>query len=316
MSKGDRLNSSGLSFWDHVYNLRERGLIPRVWKAGHLRAFMEEPVGPSYSRNTINVNPSNSSISIDGEAIGDFVKKGAAPKAWRVGRGQYRLIADPENDERARQLEMERAVTMADVIRSSRKQAAKSFGAATSTPASHYERSSWPRSLLMQTGMYPHIEVGLTTEDRQAMSGLSAAERAAHIVRKHLLERFGPDAEIEVDDKGAGLRVSVGGEQLQIEVNGTESSAMDWEHMKISDQRAHYALTSGGAAMYRVVNISGSNPRIYILNHGQHFTLEPEPGWAVKKITPEDARYPLRGEPYTYDLPFEPVAEGDWEVLA
>ena len=122
--------------------------------------------------------------------------------------------------------------------------------------------------------------------------------------------------EIEKDVDGADMIISAGGEQMRIEVKGTESSFMDWELIKISDQRAHYALTSGGATMYRVVNISGSNPRIYILNHGQHFTLEPEPTWAVRKVTPKDARYPLRGEPYTFDLPFEPVAEDDWEVMS
>lgn len=309
------MNSSGSSFWKHVYNLRERGLIPRVWKAGHLRAYLQDPVGPSYSPNTVNVYPSNSSVSAEGNSIGDFVLRGAVPKFWRVGRGQYQLVADPEDDEQTQRAELERAIARAKAVRSSRTQASRSLIVATS-PSLQYEADSRTQSPSALTGMFPSVEVEMTAEDRQAMSGLSTTEKAVCIVRKHLLERFGPDAEIKMDEESTALRISVGTEQIRIEVNGTDTSVMDWEHMKISDQRAHYALTSGGAAMYRVVNISGSNPRIYILSHGEHFTLEPEPAWAVKKVVLKDEKYPLRGEPYTYDQPFEPVAEGEWEVMA
>ena len=307
------MNRSGFSFWDHVYSLRERGLIPRIWKAGHLREFMEEPTGPSYSRNTINVNPSNSSVSTDGNAVGDFVKKGAAPKVWRVARGQYRLVADPEDDDVIQQAEIQRAIAKADKRRSSSEYPYLAEHKPPTSPEGLYVRRE---TSLGPPGIYPSVEVELTSEDRRAMAGLGAAESTGYIVRKYLVDRYGDDVEIEEDVDGADLIVSAGGEQMRIEVKGTESSFMDWELIKISDQRAHYALTSGGATMYRVVNISGSNPRIYILNHGQHFTLEPEPTWAVRKVTPKDARYPLRGEPYTFDLPFEPVAEHDWEVMS
>ena len=309
------MNSSGMSFWDHVYNLRERGLIPRSWKVGHLRTYLQEPVGPSYSPNTVTVNPSNSSVSAEGNVIGDFVKRGAAPKAWRVGRGQYQLISDPEDDEQTQYAEVLRAADMANAVRSFRTHTARQPASPTAQLA-HYDAGSRPQSRDLLAGMYPSVEVELTPGDLQAMAALDADKRAVHIVRKHLLERFGPGAEIELDEEGAGLHVSAGGERLRIQVESTESPVMDWEHMKISDQRAHYALTRGEATMYRVVNISGANPRIYILNHGQHFTLEPEPTWAVKKIVPKDDKYPLRGEPYTFDLPFEPVAADDWEVMA
>ncbi len=309
------MNSSGLSFWEHVYNLRKRSLIPRIWKAGHLRAYLQDPVGPSYSPNTVNVNPSNSSVSAEGNSIGDFVLRGAVPKAWRVGRGQYQLIVDPEDDEETQRAELERAIAMANAARSSRSQISRSIPAPAS-PSLEYSAGSQTRSRFALTGMYPSVEVELTTEDRQAMRTLSIQERAVFIVRRHLHERFGPGAVIEADERGADLRVSAEGERHIVQIEATDSPVMDWEQMKISDQRAHYALTSGGATMYRVVNISGQNPRIYILNHGEHFTLEPEPTWAVKKVTPADEKYPLRGEPYTYDMPFEPVAQEDWEVMA
>ena len=124
----------------------------------------------------------------------------------------------------------------------------------------------------------------------------------------------GRRAEIEEDRDGADLTVSVDGRRERIEVKGTESSTLDWHKLKVSSQRSHDALTRGGASIYRVVDVSGPNPRIYVLTHGRHFNLEHEPRWAVKRVPPQDGRYPLRGEPYRYDLPHEPVAADDWAI--
>ena len=35
----------------------------------------------------------------------------------------------------------------------------------------------------------------------------------------------------------------------------------------------------------------------------------------AKRVTPKDDRYPLRGLPYRYDRPHDPVALEDWEIL-
>ena len=43
--------------------------------------------------------------------------------------------------------------------------------------------------------------------------------------------------------------------------------------------------------------------------------LEPEPRWAVKRIPPDNERYPMLGKPYRYDRPHDPVALDDWEFL-
>ena len=101
----------------------------------------------------------------------------------------------------------------------------------------------------------------------------------------------------------------------RIEVKGTASKDIAWSQLKVSSQKSHDALESGEAAMYRVVDVEGTQPRIYMLTYGQDFTLEPEPRWAVKKTRMEDDRYPLRGRPYRYLKPHEPVAQDDWETL-
>ena len=35
----------------------------------------------------------------------------------------------------------------------------------------------------------------------------------------------------------------------------------------------------------------------------------------AKRVTPKDDRYPMRGLPYRYDRPHDPVALDDWEFL-
>ena len=35
-----------MAFWEHVYVLRRKDLIPREWKRVHLRPHLEKPQGP------------------------------------------------------------------------------------------------------------------------------------------------------------------------------------------------------------------------------------------------------------------------------
>ena len=94
-----------MSFWDEVYKLREQGLIPRVWTRECLRPHL---LGP-YTPNSINTIPSNQSITRDGKEIGNYVKHGRDPKAWRVGRGEFQLVVDPDDDEATQETERLRA---------------------------------------------------------------------------------------------------------------------------------------------------------------------------------------------------------------
>ena len=163
---------------------------------------------------------------------------------------------------------------------------------------------------------YPSAPISLSSADLKLLDGRSTEQKALYIVHKHLLAEYGDRAEIEQDRDGADLRVSVDGRTERIEVKGTESSTLAWPQLKVSSQKSHDALIDGDASIYRVVDVSSANPRIYILRHGEHFTLEPEPRWAVKRVPLGDDRYPLRGQPYRYDRPYDPVAEDEWEALA
>ncbi|MDE2990641.1 MAG: hypothetical protein OXU21_06215 [Chloroflexota bacterium] len=300
------------TFWEHVYDLRARDLIPRVWRTGDLRPFLAGPESPQFALTTINVCPFNSSVSTDGTKVGDFVAKGAAPKVWRVGRGQFQLVEDPGDDGATREAEKRRAMNRADQLRLRTKATSgRRGGAFVSTPA----RSTPPTEPLPESSnRYPSFSIALDPAQRQELASLSTANKAVSIVRAHLRDRYGNRAEIEDDRDGVDLRISIDGRRERVEIKGTESPTLDWHMLKVSSRKSHDALTSGDAAIYRVVDVSGPTPRIYVLTHGQHFTLEPEPRWAVKRVTPADERYSLRGEPYRYELPHEPVASDDWEL--
>ena len=96
-----------MAFWEHVYELRRKGLIPREWKWAHLERYLEKPQGP-FQRTTIMTVPYNLSLEKDGRA-GNFVRKGQLPKAWRLGEGVFQLIVDPDDDEKVQDRELVQA---------------------------------------------------------------------------------------------------------------------------------------------------------------------------------------------------------------
>ena len=157
----------------------------------------------------------------------------------------------------------------------------------------------------------PHtpITIALTEADRESMASLRTEGKALFIVRKHLEEKYGGRAKVQEDGNGVDLQVDVDGRTERIEVKGTEKTTIAWQQLKVSSQKSHNALKKGDAALYRVVNVDSVHPCIHVLIYGRDFTLEPEPRWAVKRVPPKDDRYPLRGEPYRYDLPYDPVAD-------
>ena len=138
-----------------------------------------------------------------------------------------------------------------------------------------------------------------------------------YIVNKHLKDKYGDQAEIEEDRDGADLRVSVDGQTERIEVKGTESSTLAWSQLKVSSQKSHDALKEGDTSMYRVVDVSSARTRASTslrMDGTSLWSLRPR--WTVKRVPlGGQDRYPLRGEPYRYDRPYDPVAEDDWEAL-
>lgn len=306
---------AALTSWESIYRAREEGRIPRVWKRGHLRELLQEPTGP-FSLNTINTIPSNYYITVNSTEMGNSVLKGSDPKVWLVRRGQYQLIADPDDDAATQEAEMSRAKALAAELRSRNESGGEQpHEASTPYPESKARPSPEAESVPGSPDLYPSVPVPLSAMDIELLDGRSTEQKALYIVHKHLLAEYGDQIEIELDRDGADLRVSVLGHTERIEVKATESSTLAWPELKVSSQKSHDALMGGNASIYRIVEVSSANPRIYFLTHGRHFTLEPESRWAVKRVPQGDSRYPLRGEPYRYDRRYDPVAAGEWETL-
>lgn len=314
------------TLWECVYDARYEGLIPRVWRTMDLIDVLTPPDG-RFSPNTVSVLPYNGSVSREGNGIGDFVKRGVEPKAWRVGRGKFQLVVDPDDDtdqqNTQRELAKKRAQELIAQIR-------RSAGHRTGVRALRSSRQGQPDprteagSSISPTNSRPArasvldepVSIALGELDHRNMADLRTEQKALYIVEKYIRDEYGEQVEIAEDRDGADLRISVGGKTVKrIEVKGTASKDLAWSQLKVSSQKSHDALESGDASMYRVVDVEGTKPRIFELAYGRDFTLEPEPRWAVKQIRPEDDRYPLRGRPYRYDHPEDPVAGDDWETL-
>ena len=109
--------STSTTFWEEVYELRKKRLIGdnsgRIWK----RADLHKYIGQKFAATTINTAPGNYSISMEGNEIGKSVENGQSPKAWRVGRGLFQLIEDPDDDPETQQAQMRRAMARAKELR-------------------------------------------------------------------------------------------------------------------------------------------------------------------------------------------------------
>ena len=306
------------TFWECIYDARLEGRIPRIWRTRELIEVLTPPAG-RFSPNTVSVLPYNGSLSEGGNGIGDYVKRGVEPKAWRVGRGRFQLIVDPDDDADQQSTQRELARMRAVELREQARHTAGQINPAMRTRPRILKRSETPERSGKEASTDRPDDAGSTTLDDldlQEPAELSTEQKALNIVEKHLRAVYGEDVGIVEDQDGVDLKIIVNGQTVKrIEVKGTASKDLAWSQLKVSSQRSHDALESGDATIYRVVDVEGTNPRIFELTHGQDFTLEPEPRWAVRQTRPKDDRYPLRGRPYRYNLPFEPVAQDDWETL-
>lgn len=168
----------------------------------------------------------------------------------------------------------------------------------------------------MSSGDYESYSVSLSAAERESMYGLSTGAKAEKIILKHFASEHGDQIRVEPDLNGADLKVFLDGKIIRIEVKGTSATTMAWSFMKALGQKSYDDLKSGKVALFHVVDVDSQNPRIYVLKHGRDFYLEQELKWSIKPVKLEDKdRYPLRGLPYRYDDPFEPVAIEDWEFL-
>ena len=134
---------------------------------------------------------------------------GYDPKVWLVGRGQYQLIGDPDDDAATQEAATRRATRLAAELRARKGHHHETPVAVADLP----ERTgSQTESELGKSDLYPSIPVALTPSERQALTGRVAEQKAMYIVNKHLKDKYGSQVEIEEDRGGADLRVSVGRE--------------------------------------------------------------------------------------------------------
>ena len=304
------MNSAPTTFWEKVCELREKGRaqgLDLIWK----RADLHKYLGLEFAATTINTAPSNYSISMEGNDIGKSVENGQSPKAWRVGRGQFQLIEDPDDDIETQRAQMRLAMKRAEELRERKRNTAIHSEIVSASQSSVAQ--SKPETV--PSDMYSTLPVALTEGAREKADDLSTEQKALNIVRALLKDRYGEDVVIEEDRDGADLRVMIDGKTERIEVKGTKDSDIAWHKLKVSSKKSHDALVSGAASIYRVVDVDSANPCVHILIYGEDFILEPEPRWAVKRIPPNNERYPMRGLPYRYERPHDPVALEDWEIL-
>jgi mRNA-degrading endonuclease RelE of RelBE toxin-antitoxin system len=84
-----------MTFYEHIISLRKERRIPTIWRSEDIRPFLKN----YFRSNTINVYPANCSITPDGKEAGDYVKKGQAPKFYRMGKGLYVVIEEYDQNE-------------------------------------------------------------------------------------------------------------------------------------------------------------------------------------------------------------------------
>lgn len=73
------------------------------------------------------------------------------------------------------------------------------------------------------------------------------------------------------------------GKATEYEVKGTQSESLKFDQLKVSGNYSYKKLVSG-MELIRVTNIRKTNMKIYFLKYGVHFTMKPEPRWAIKEI--------------------------------
>lgn len=103
-----------MNFWDTVYELRQRRAIPRSWTKSSLLPYLQG----THNEKMIDFVVSGNSVSRDGRQVGRNIRFGFPPQAWRMGRGRFQLLADPDDEpatwQAERQLAAELAETLAD----------------------------------------------------------------------------------------------------------------------------------------------------------------------------------------------------------
>lgn len=129
---------------------------------------------------------------------------------------------------------------------------------------------------------YEKLEAQFPRGEGSALIG----NRAKEIVKLHF-RCEDPTCRFVPPELGADLKVvfSTDRPSTTLEIKGTEQSDIAWQQLKVSSEHSYRLLTEKKIPLYRVIDVFGRNPSIYILIHGVDFELAPEPRWSIKRIS-------------------------------
>src|SRR6266496_146750 len=115
-----------------------------------------------------------------------------------------------------------------------------------------------------------HDELELLEKRWPKSKGNGSIEgRAVEIVQLYF-GRKDPQCAFELPERGADLHVVLSGqgEPLTIEVKGTVSRGLAWNQIKVSSANSWRLLTEKSMPVYRVSDVFGTSPTIFVLLHG------------------------------------------------
>jgi hypothetical protein len=124
----------------------------------------------------------------------------------------------------------------------------------------------------------------LNRESPRGKGSALIGKRAEKIIRIHF-RRKDPRCEFKHPKNGADLHVvfSDNEESLTLEIKGTDEAGIAWQKLKVSSKHSWRLLTEEKIPLYRVTDVFGQIPVIYVLIHDRDFELEPEPRWSIKR---------------------------------
>ena len=109
-------------------------------------------------------------------------------------------------------------------------------------------------------------------------------KRAEEIVKIYF-RKMDPACEFRSPPRGADLDILLSsGKSIVIEVKGTASIELAWPQLKVSSQDSWKLLAEKHVPVYRVTDVFGRSPSIYVLTYGEDFTLQAEPRWTFKQV--------------------------------
>ena len=103
-------------------------------------------------------------------------------------------------------------------------------------------------------------------------------------IAKEYFKQVYSNPQFPITDKGIDLTVINGSNVEHFEIKGTEDNKISFPKLKVSGKPCYNHLTTGKTTLLRITKIRQKEVNIYLLKHGEHFTLAPEDRWKFVEI--------------------------------